>query len=300
MSQRPHVTVIVPCYNHEKFITQCVESIVHQTYPHIHLVVFDDGSTDNSLNILKELQAKYGFELYEQKNKGLVRTLNHALATVNLGEYVCLTASDDYWPLDKIERQVNFMERNIGCQLCYGNYTEVNENGDTLEIVRCRAPGKNIFSELLISNFITATTVMLRASVLKVVGHFDEHYKIEDWYMWLKIYKKFPVDGFLNVNLAYYRLHAKNSHKNIKFIDEESIKLLSLYKDDPSYPLAVSILTCKKIFKTMMVSFYSGLKCLVAEFNIRMIWSLLYCLILGKGPFRKIKFGYLNFKRTSS
>src|SRR5690349_13476521 len=97
----PLVSVIVPSYNHEKFITECVESIMQQTYKNFELTVIDDGSRDGSRDILKQLQDKYGFNLVLQENIGLTSTLNKGIQNWGTGKYISFCASDDYWALDK-------------------------------------------------------------------------------------------------------------------------------------------------------------------------------------------------------
>ena len=103
----PLVSVIVVCYNHEKFINECIDSIMHQSYTNIEVLVFDNGSTDNSPSILKELQTKYKFKLTCQENIGATRALNIGVRMAK-GKYISPISTDDFWPLDKIEIGVNF------------------------------------------------------------------------------------------------------------------------------------------------------------------------------------------------
>lgn len=105
----PLVSVIVVCYNHEKFINECIDSIMHQSYTNIEVLVFDNGSSDNSPSILTKLQEKYKFKLYFQENIGIPRALNKAIKIAN-GKYISAISTDDFWPLNKIEIGVNFLE----------------------------------------------------------------------------------------------------------------------------------------------------------------------------------------------
>ena len=79
MNHKPLVSVIVPSHNHSGYIVECIKSIFHQSYDHFELIVIDDGSTDDSLSILKELKINYDFKLVSKKNEGLSKTLNLAL-----------------------------------------------------------------------------------------------------------------------------------------------------------------------------------------------------------------------------
>ena len=79
MIKNPLVSVVVPSYNHGLYVEKCIDSIVNQSYKNFELIVLDDGSTDNSVEILTKLQKKYGFYLEFNKNQGLIKTINRAL-----------------------------------------------------------------------------------------------------------------------------------------------------------------------------------------------------------------------------
>ena len=84
----PLVSVIIPSYNHAEYIQENILSVVNQTYPNIQLIVVDDGSTDDSISILKNLKKEYDFELYLQVNKGLCSTVNHSHHDLAKGKYI--------------------------------------------------------------------------------------------------------------------------------------------------------------------------------------------------------------------
>jgi hypothetical protein len=187
------------------------------------------------------------------------------------------------------------MEANPLCQLSYGNYIEVDSNGDILERVTCHPPRSQFFQEMLLTNYIAAPTAMIRSAVFSEIGGYDPNCKIEDWSLWLKILKSHPHPGHINHPLAYYRYHGNNFHKNIDAITEESLKILNQYKDEPTYRMAMSLLVSKTIIKSFLVSFRMGLKALRSQFHWRLGLDLLICLARLRGPFRKFKFKYWNF-----
>ena len=116
----PLVSIIVPSYNHARYVTQCIDSIMQQTYKNFELIVIDDGSKDNSKEVLTTLQAKYKFTLVFQDNHGVAYTLNRGIKEFAKGKYLTFCASDDYWTLDKLQKQVQFMENNQFYPMCYG------------------------------------------------------------------------------------------------------------------------------------------------------------------------------------
>ena len=105
----PLVSVIIPCYNHQNYVEKSLKSVFDQTYKNIEIIVIDDGSKDNSVNILKELQKNNHFILECQENMGVCKTLNKAIS-MSKGKYIAILASDDYWDLPKIEKQVKVLK----------------------------------------------------------------------------------------------------------------------------------------------------------------------------------------------
>ena len=95
----PLVSIIVPCYNHEKYITECIGSIMNQTFRNFELTVIDDGSKDQSFEVLKSLQKKYEFNLIHQENRGISATLNRGIKEFSRGKYISFCASDDFWDI---------------------------------------------------------------------------------------------------------------------------------------------------------------------------------------------------------
>jgi glycosyltransferase involved in cell wall biosynthesis len=206
----PMVTVVVPSYNHELYITQCIESIVNQTYKNIKLIVIDDGSTDNSIIILNKLKKKYKFILISQENMGLPATLNKAIMDYVKGKYVAFCASDDYWEKSKIMLQVNFLENNPIIKMCYGKAYAVDLRSKILDVdLNKNLKGGKIFKNLFNMEFHPPVNYMYVSTIFEEIGYFDEKVHTEDYYMNLKIAEKYPI-GFINEFLSYYRIHKYN------------------------------------------------------------------------------------------
>lgn len=123
----PLVSIVVPCYNHANYVRETIESIVNQTYKNIELVVIDDGSTDNSVEIIQKLAKNYNFTFIYRPNKGLSATLNEGM-NLSKGKYfcACACASDDLYIIDKIEKKVKFMEENPQYGMSYGKIIRFN------------------------------------------------------------------------------------------------------------------------------------------------------------------------------
>ena len=107
----PLVSILVPAYNVAQYLHKCLDSIVNQTYQQLQVVVVDDGSSDNSLSIVKDYAAKYPFvEVYHQENAGVAAARNNLLSHVK-GDYVLFVDSDDWLELDMIEFLISKIEK---------------------------------------------------------------------------------------------------------------------------------------------------------------------------------------------
>ncbi|MBQ0721059.1 MAG: glycosyltransferase family 2 protein [Gammaproteobacteria bacterium] len=123
----PLVTVVIPSHNHEKYLTEAINSVLAQNYPAIELIVIDDGSTDRSPQIIQALQQHGNFTYIRNQNKGLIATLKQALAIAE-GEFFCQLASDDYLSSDSISRRVEKLSANTNCVAVYTDAYSVDGN----------------------------------------------------------------------------------------------------------------------------------------------------------------------------
>jgi alpha-1,3-rhamnosyltransferase len=219
MENLPLVSVIIPCYNHEQYVEECILSVINQSYKNIQLVVIDDGSKDKSLEIIQRLSAEHGFMFKAQTNIGLSRTLNTAIKNYCIGKYISIVASDDFWHPDKIKLQVEYYEQNPQLGLVYSDAQVVNAQSGFIQNFQMGAKTGNCTAEDIIRGtcVIPALTVMIKRSILEDVGVFDEQTLVEDWDMWIRISLKYEI-GFVNEKLAYYRIHGTNISSQVQLM----------------------------------------------------------------------------------
>jgi alpha-1,3-rhamnosyltransferase len=241
MKQDPTVSVVLSSYNHEKYITKAVESIINQTYgfKNIELIAIDDCSKDNTGIILKDLSERYGFSFTQNiVNKGLVPNRNLGFKTAK-GKYVCGIGSDDYWHPERLEKQVKFMEAHPQYPMTYGHVFYLKNN----EIITWKHPryrGGRLFEDLFLVNYhIPSPTYMFRKEIFDEIGLYDETLKIEDWYMNLKIAEKYEI-GFIDDFLSYYRIHDNNISNNHKLLYDNQYKIIQLYRSNELYEDALN------------------------------------------------------------
>ena len=235
----PLVSVIVPCYNHEKYVEETIESIVNQTYKNIELIVIDDGSKDASPQIIEKLSKKYSFKFIHRPNKGLSATLNEGIKLSN-GKYFSACASDDIYLLDKIEKQVQFMEDNREYGACYGKIILIDDKGNQTKEYHIDPKSGWIFDDLLNRCLIPSVSSFIKREVFETVGDYDENSWIEDWDMWLRISEKYQI-GYLNEFLAYYRKHDTNISKHSYNMYVAEKKILEKWVDKKDYQKAINL-----------------------------------------------------------
>ncbi|MFT4733096.1 MAG: alpha-1,3-rhamnosyltransferase [Sediminicola sp.] len=238
----PLVSIVVPSYNHALYIEECIESIVNQDYPNFELIVIDDGSKDESPQILKKLQTKYGFLLEINANQGLSQTLNRGFRDLAKGKYFTFSASDDRWFPGKLSKQVAFLEENLDYAMVYGRAWYIDENGQYLEKDNKRKSlytGGYIFDELILQKFHPPVNYMLRAEVISSLGYYREHIWAEDFDMNLRIADRFPI-GFIDDYLSYYRINHSIPSKALNFKSIRSHRdSIELFKHKPVFGRAI-------------------------------------------------------------
>lgn len=249
---KPLVSVVIPCYNHEKYVQDCIQSIIDQTYQNIELIIIDDGSKDSSVEkILKMVPACEKrftrFEFRYRNNIGLSATLNEALIWCE-GEYYSCIASDDQMLKNKIDYQVNYLLLNQNVIACFGNVNLIDENNRIIKTEKYLNRFYDFETIFLNKHHINASTQMIRMHVLKEVGGYKTGISIEDLYMWLKLSEVGEIYVDQKV-LSNYRLHENNSIKKGKFIYEGCLDVINLYKDHHLYLKAI-----KKIFWAYTIS----------------------------------------------
>lgn len=217
----PRVTVILPAYNAEAYILESVNSVLSQTYSNFILMVIDDGSTDKTFNILSEIRDKRLLLLKNDKNIGLVNTLNRGLRESS-SEYIARMDADDISCPKRLEKQLEFLDKNKDYGLC-GTWGK-SFDGDKTEIMPPTDNSK-IKIEMLFANCFIHSSVMMRSETLKLYGLQYSQVAAEDYDLWLKLCAVTKVKN-LDEILVYYRVHAEQITQSSVEPVEKSAKLL--------------------------------------------------------------------------
>lgn len=203
----PKISVIIPCYNSEKYIRETIDSVLSNQSGRfsLEIIAVNDCSTDNTIKILEE----YGPSICiidKKSNEGACRARNDGIRSAK-GEYIALCDHDDSWEHDKLVLQLDkFNDPKVG--LVCSNADSFNECGVLLASMALERPLRRgaVFVNLLYSNFIIQSSVLIRKDVFSEIGLFDEDiFPAEDLDLWLRIADKWKVDYVANV-LVHYRI----------------------------------------------------------------------------------------------
>ena len=203
------VSIIIPVYNSEKYIKECLESIVNQTYTKLEIIVVNDVSTDNSINIIKQFKDKRIKIVNLNYNSGVAIARNRGIEEAT-GDYICFIDSDDYWNLEKIEKQVNFIEKN-NYSFIYSDYAYLKDNKQHIVHV----PHSITYKQALKNTTIFTSTVMFNMKHLtKEDIYMPNIRKGQDTATWWKVLKKGITAYAINEVLAIYRINGKSLSSN--------------------------------------------------------------------------------------
>lgn len=213
MERQPLVSVIMPCYNMERFISETIASVQRQTYPYWELLIVDDASTDKTVDIVKNIQNQDDRIRFfvKPEHSGIADTRNQCLNMAQ-GQYLAFLDSDDVWHPEKLERQLKFMtEHQIG--FSYSSYDCIDETGKPLEKT-VKAAGNLNYKAYMHNTIIGCSTVMLDKTIVGevVVPNFRTS---EDTATWLNILKRGFLAYAIDEPLTSYRIrqHSASSNK---------------------------------------------------------------------------------------
>jgi len=208
----PKVSVIIPTYNYGKYIEKAIDSVLAQTYKDFEIIVVDDGSSDNTKEIIGANYKEKVSYLYQEK-KGAPAARNYGFKK-SRGEYLVFLDADDLFHPLNLEKKAKFLDSNLGFQWVYSDCHYIIQEGLHLKkkatfkgfCAEKKLDG-NIFRELAMGLMIPIDTVMLRKSVLGRVGIFDETLRsFQDYDLWLRIASQYKI-GFIDEKLCYVLYH---------------------------------------------------------------------------------------------
>ena len=220
MNKKDLITIYTINHNYGKFLSKSIDSVLSQTYKNFELIIIDDGSKDNSKEILKKYQNNNKCKIFFQKNIGLVNSINKVLRIAK-GKFIIRLDADDYFSKDAIKTLHSTMVKNKA-SIIFPDYYLIDES-------------ENIINRVKRHNFRTKVNLynqpahgactMYKRNILLEVGGYSKEFDCQDGVdMWLKVINKYKI---ININkpLFYYRQHSQSLTKNIKKIFKTKQKI---------------------------------------------------------------------------
>lgn len=194
------VSIIMPSYNTSQYIAETIQSVIDQSYQNWELIIVDDCSTDNTDYVVSKINDQRIIFLKNKKNSGAAVSRNRALREAK-GKWIAFLDSDDLWKPDKLEKQIQFMNKN-NYSFSYTNYVEIDVDGNETG-VKVTGPKKITKTGMFNYCWPGCLTVMYDASKIGLIQIYDIK-KNNDYAMWLKVCQK--ADCYLlDEYLAKYR-----------------------------------------------------------------------------------------------
>lgn len=308
------VSVIIPTYNSEEYLRESIESIFNQTFKDYEIILVDDGSTDNTREIVKQFYPSVKY-IYQDQG-GAARARNTGIRAAR-GEFIAFLDADDIWLPTKLEKQVEHFRQHTDVGFIFTEHSQFNENGIIRSFVgkRDRLVKGEILENIFLYSGVATPTVIVRKKVFEQVGLFDEDLiAAEDDNMWLRIAYKFGID-FIDEPLVMVRINDRSITSDpMNIIKGVGTHLFVLERKYPELAKRLGTLINKKrssLFRSLGYYYFSRneFKRSRAEFRKSLqhwrfnLFSICYLLLsflpvelIGLMKFLKIKSGVNFFK----
>lgn len=247
------VSIMIPVYNAESFIAECIDSILCQSYKNIELIIGDDFSTDNTVSVVEsylKIDDRIKF-IKNNKNLGITRNCNNILLSCR-GNYVVLFAGDDVMLPGKIEKQLKFMLENSELSMSYHSVELFqSETNKTIEYTDDKFKFRNVYSIIEKMGIPGPMSIMVKTSALPE-GFFNDNFKyVSDWILQIEIAINGPIGYFEGV-WCRYRKYGVNNGKNLNSYEDEFPKALFYIENRyPTYPGIKK--SCKKGYARYLI-----------------------------------------------
>lgn len=217
------ISVVLPSYNHSKYIKLAVESVLSQTHEDLELIIIDDGSTDTSVEIIQSIKDDR-IQLIKQKNAGAHNAINKGLALAK-GDFISILNSDDQYHRDRLKTTIEYLESEQ-CDFASTWITLIDDNGNTLGTKKAwenlepwpfkedqltYRGSQDYLKNLIMSNFISTTgNMVFRRSVVDAGIKMRSLRFVHDWDFAIKVAERFACIS-VDTPLYYYRIHGENT-----------------------------------------------------------------------------------------
>ncbi|WP_400077645.1 glycosyltransferase family 2 protein [Winogradskyella sp. R77965] len=240
---KPYFSVVISVYNKAHFVAQTLKSILNQDFTDFEIIIVDDGSTDNSLEVLGEFKDER-ISIFPTKNRGVSSARNFGMLKAN-ADYVALSDGDDIWLTNHLSELKSLIESYPNCGIYATSYQKVFFDNYTTQpkFINVDHPFFGIvndyFTSSTIDNILWTSAVVIPKKIIDQGFLFDETLGCgEDIDLWINIAKKFNV-GFSSKVTAHKMIHTKDNHLSLTKNIPDLIKMLNNHKQDEQHNLSL-------------------------------------------------------------
>lgn len=221
----PKISVIIPAYNASSTINSTIQSVLLQSFSDFELIVIDDGSTDMTAEIVRDIKDSR-IKLFSDRNCGLSVARNRGIEQA-VGEYLAFLDADDLWTEDKLEKQLMVLEANPKAGVAYSWTSYIDEEDNLLYNCYPTSFQGNVLGKLLLTNFLhNGSNPLIRSSAVQSVGKFDPELKSgEDWDYYLRLAASYSFVVVPEYQILY-RKTSTNMSSNVDRIRQSSYTVL--------------------------------------------------------------------------
>jgi len=230
MIKNPTVSVIIPTYNRANLIEKAIKSALKQTYKDFEIIVVDDGSIDNTEEIVKDFTDFRIHYICHKHNQGVSAARNTGIKTCR-GEYIAFLDSDDEWLPGKLDKQIKVLQSESSeVGVVHSDLLYIDENGKNMNKLRNPKKGGYIYEDLLGKNCVgPPSTLLIKKECFNRVGLFDNLLNAqEDWDMYIRIAKYYKFT-FIKIPLVKYRKHPSQISRNLEVKTVSANRILVKY-----------------------------------------------------------------------
>jgi len=240
LKRNAKVSVIIPNFNYAQYLHKSIESVLNQTHQNIELIVVNNGSTDNSLEVLSSY--KNHIQIINQANLGQSGARNSGLMATN-GELIAFLDADDFWESDKIENQLKRI--NPSTQLVYSGYREFYSiAGSHKNVVLPRHKGdcRQIYVDEVCASIVLGgeSTALFTKELQQKVGKFDSNLNSAAGWDYFRRCATMTKFDFVDLPLSNYRIHENNMSKNVRSNVIDIRNAYQKFMNDPDWELTGS------------------------------------------------------------
>lgn len=223
------ISIIVPIYNSEKYLKECLDHLINQTYKNIQIVLVNDGSTDNSLSICEEYKKSDDrIILINQENRGVSSARNNGMKNAD-GNYLIFVDSDDYCELDMCENIISKMSENkfvvFGLRKIYKDKIENKLLNERLTMKNLK---NKIFTSSAVGGYI-CNKVFIRQIIEEKKLYFDEKIYLCEDLLFISEYLNY-IDKVCYINKALYNYRMRKSSASSNFFNKKSLSIFNVYE----------------------------------------------------------------------